>query len=734
MRSSAAVLVVSLVSTSLINPANIAAQQAKPAAAPRVLRPAGEDRAQSLPVRRVALYKNGVGYFEHAGQVTGNQQVTIDFTTAQLNDVLQTLTAIDLNGGKVNNAGYNSTTPLEQQLKSLPLSLNENPTEADFYQAIRGARVEVTGNGAAMTGRLLNVEQRALPAAEDKPQPMAQFLTVVSDSGGVRTVQLTSQTQVRLLDGGLQEDVTRYLQLLSSTRNQGLRHLTLTATGTGARQLLVSYISEVPVWKSTYRLIFADSNAQKQQATLQAWAIVDNTVGADWNDVQLSLIAGSPQSFLQPLSQPFYTRRPEIGLPAQAQLTPQTHQSGEMNGAPPPPPPSPMMGSANESVTVTADQLSLNTESASLASIPMKGRQASRMAKIVPGVAGMGYGAMVTPELVESSVSSAASTAAYDNYFEYKLTQPITIRKNESAMVPVLQSKIDAERVTLWSSTQPRPLRALWVTNSTGATLDSGSFSIVENGNFGGEGLLDVLHPGEKRLLSYAADDAVRVTTESNLSSRKLQKITVRKGVLTGVNREIAEVTYVVHNAATAPRMVVVEHHRRNGWELDSDTQPAETTPNAYRYRVAVAPGETVRLHVGERHTLSQVWQLGQMNYEQMDAMLRTNGNDPKLRQQMEPVIAARQRVADLDQKINDKSDAIDKIGEDQERLRKNLSALKSSAEERALVKRYTTELNAQEDQLATLRKEIDTLKLERDKAQAEFDAKLQALEVEESL
>ncbi|WP_263411248.1 DUF4139 domain-containing protein [Terriglobus tenax] len=733
MRSSTAVLFVSLVSSSLVNPANIAAQQARPAATPRVLRPSTEDRTQNLPVRRVALYKNGVGYFEHAGQVDGNQQVTIDFTTSQLNDVLQTLTAIDLNGGKIRNAGYNSTTPLEQQLKSLPLSLNENPTEADFYQAIRGARVEVTGNGAAITGRLLNVEQRELPAAEGKPQPSAQFLTVISEGGGVRTLQLTSQTQVRLLDGSLNQDVAHYLQLLSSTRNQGLRHLTLSATGTGARQLLVSYISEVPVWKSTYRFIFADSATQKQQATLQAWAIVDNTVGADWDDVQLSLIAGSPQSFIQPLSQPYYTRRPEIGLPTQAQLTPQTHQSGDMNGAAAPPPS--QIGSANESVTVTAAEPMLQTESASVAALPLNGRQTARFAKGAGMGGGGGIGAgMITPELVESSVTAAASTAAYDNYFEYKLTQPVTIRKNESAMVPVLQSKLDVERVTLWSSAQPRPLRALWVTNTTGATLDSGSFSIVENGNFGGEGLFDVIHPGEKRLLSYAADDAVRVSTESNLNSRHLQKITVRKGVLTGVNREIAEITYVIHNAATSPRMVVVEHHRRAGWELDSHTQPTETTPTAYRYGVAVAPGETVRLHVGERHTLSQVWQLAQMNDQQIDMVLRTNGNDAKLRQLLEPVIAARQRVADVDQQISSRNDEMEKINDDQERLRKNLSALKSSAEERALVRRYTTELNAQEDRLATLRKETDTLKTDREKAQADFDAKLQALEVDETL
>src|SRR5262249_49732122 len=89
----------------------------QPAHTPRTSpTPPVADHPTSLPVTRVALYKNGVGFFEHTGRVTGDAAVTIDFTSGQLNDVLQSLTAIDLNGGRISGAGYNSTTPLDQQL------------------------------------------------------------------------------------------------------------------------------------------------------------------------------------------------------------------------------------------------------------------------------------------------------------------------------------------------------------------------------------------------------------------------------------------------------------------------------------------------------------------------------------------------------------------------------------------------------------------------------------------
>ena len=89
---------------------------------------------------RVILYKNGVGYFEHAGHVRGSQDVNVDFTTAQLNDVLKSLTVLDLGKGRITGVSYNSTAPLEQRLGSLRLPVGENPTTAQFLDALRGAR------------------------------------------------------------------------------------------------------------------------------------------------------------------------------------------------------------------------------------------------------------------------------------------------------------------------------------------------------------------------------------------------------------------------------------------------------------------------------------------------------------------------------------------------------------------------------------------------------------------
>ena len=115
--------------------------------------PAGE-LAGRLPVKRVVLYKNGVGYFEHSARVHGNQDLTIDFTTAQLNDVLKSLTAVDLGEGHIASVRYNSIAPLDERLKSLRLPFGESVTQADFLAALRGTRVEVRSGSTASMGRL----------------------------------------------------------------------------------------------------------------------------------------------------------------------------------------------------------------------------------------------------------------------------------------------------------------------------------------------------------------------------------------------------------------------------------------------------------------------------------------------------------------------------------------------------------------------------------------------------
>jgi len=754
-----------------------------------------------LPVRKVVLYKNGVGYFEHAGSVTGNQRVTIDFTSPQLNDVLQSLTVLDEGGGRIGGVNYNSTTPLAEQLKTLSLGLTEDPTSTELFSALRGQRVEVIGApGGPIIGRLMSIEARDEKAGSGDNASSVQkfYLTVIAGSGAVRVVELTPTLSVRPVDPSLQGQLDRYLELLSTTHATGLRHLTLNALGSGSRQLRVSYISEVPVWKATYRMVFPrESNGN---ATVQGWAVVDNTVGADWDNVQLSLVAGAPQSFIQPLSQPLYTRRAEIPISTAAQTTPQTHEAAEagttasisgtvtdasgavipnaivtataigtnasttrstsgegefnlgplatgrytltvaatgfqryvqrnllVNGE------TPVnvqlnVGSASQSVEVSSEDSPAAPRAMAGPALSLKagqfhGNSSGVMGAVFGSGSGNGYGGGVY-RASDAISQGDVSTSAFDDFFEYSLSQPVTIHKNESAMVPILQQDLPAEHVTLWSRNNPRPLRAVWLENKSKLTLDSGSFSIFESGEFAGEGLLDPIHPGERRLLSYAADQAMRVKISDQQSRRTLHHLQVHKGLVIENYMDVASVTYSANNTGDEDRTVLLEHPRHtNGWSLDEGVKAAETTPDLYRFRVSVKPHSTEKLEVRERgpeYITVNIDPSQNTSAYLIELVKRV----PDAESQLKPIIDAQAKLADLDQAIAESKQQEQTAAADEARCRENLTALKGNEAAR----RFVDELNHAEDLLQSTRKHTADLEQQRNAAVENLRKQINAL------
>ena len=241
--------------------ANEPAKDAAHAAAAQASAATEENASAKLPVRRVVLYKNGVGYFEHLGRVRGNQDVHIDFTSGQLNDALESLTVLDLSGGRINGVDYNSEAPLARRLASLRLALGEKPTVAEFLGALRGARLEVKSGGASITGRLLSVERKTRTGTNWAVE--TDVISLVTDGGEVHTVELSPAATVRIAEHDLQIEVGKYLGLVASAREQDLRRMTISTAGTGERNLYVSYISEVPIWKTTYRIVLPSKPEKK---------------------------------------------------------------------------------------------------------------------------------------------------------------------------------------------------------------------------------------------------------------------------------------------------------------------------------------------------------------------------------------------------------------------------------------------------------------------------------------
>ena len=786
-------------------------------------RPAATDEtaATKLPVRRVVLYKGGVGYFEHLGEVHGDQNMRIDFTSSQLNDVLQSLTVLDLNGGRITGIDYDSEAPFSQRLGTIGLPLGEETDLSKFLAALRGTRLEIRNGNSTITGRLLSVETKSRVTGSTSQQ--VDLATLVSDSGEVRTVEVTPTVSVRVADADVNREVGRYLTLLASTHQQDLRRMTISAAGSGARQLYVSYISEVPIWKTTYRIVLPPKADDKP--LLQGWAIVDNTTGEDWDNVELSLVAGAPQSFIQQLSQPYYARRPVVPLPETAELTPQTHESAMLGGS----------GSLSGVVTdaegaaipnaqvqivntatgvansTTTDdegnyefddlpagnyRLQINksgfqTSVTQGVSIGGGGEQTqdaklqvgsvsqtvevtdeasrlelySKLQSPKMGVAGSGrelgngrgvgagrgYGIGGPPmagfaggvpgnnalTMLRNQASAGAEGANLGDLFEYKLKDHVTIHKNESALVPIVQVHIAAEKVSLWNNSleSQRPLRALWLTNSSSLTLDGGSFTVLEDEAFVGEGLTDPIKPGERRLVSYAADLGVRVDAKSESRPQRVTRVRIWRGVMSMTREMQQSTTYTVRDDDTTPRTVLIEHPLRVGWKLAEGTpKPEETTSNVYRFRVSVKPKETSKLEVGESEPLDTRYEISNVTDDQITFFLNQKSINTEVEAALRKIVEQKNRVAALDAEISRRNNEKQKIYDDQQRIRENLKALKGSPEERALTQRYTQQLADQETRLEALQKETQDFQTTRDQAQEELDKMIQSLSLDVTL
>jgi hypothetical protein len=680
-----------------------------------------------LPIRRVVLYKNGVGYFEHLGRVRGNQSLAIDFNSAQLNDVLQSLTTLDLGGGRIGNVSFNSDAPLAQRLGALPLPIGENTTFIELLGHLRGARIELRAGPRAIAGRLLSVEQR--PGAKDEP-PL-DVVTLVTDASRIESMALSPSVSVRLVDRELAQEIANYLTALASNRSADRRRMTIAAVGAGERDVLVSYISEVPVWKTTYRIVLPSLSDVKPQ--LQGWAIVDNTIGEDWDGVELSLMAGAPQSFIQPLSQPLYVSRPVVEIARGLTTTPQTHQptlvadraesldagvrsgiSGGVAGG--------LLGGVGGGVGPGyngGDAVRRSQDSLTIKSAPMSAPS--------PPPA---YREKV--EQVLANEQSAAEGESVGDLFEYRVSTPITVRKNESALVPIVVAAVDVERVSLWNERSgSRPLRSLWLTNTSALTLDAGSFTVLDAATFAGEGLVDVLKPGERRLLSYAVDLGLQVESRNGDESRRISHIRIDRGDLFERTEQRTRKVYTVRNNDATPRTVVIEHPIRPGWTLAGDAKPIESASTVHRFSVAVPPHTTTTLTVEERRPIDARTSVSTATDEQLAVIVRDARTDPALERALAPIRAQKAEVARLVSIGGARSADVALIGKDQERLRENIRSLKGSAEERELLKRYVSQLNAQEDRLAALTRERDEVNARIVQARAELERLIEALSID---
>jgi hypothetical protein len=655
--------------------------------------------AADIPIREVILYKSGVGYFERAGTLSPGESARLDFKAADMNDVLKSLTLQDRNGGKVTGLRYDSSETLEQKLSDFPFTILGNGPLSSFLGQMRGARVELKFSAETISGTILSAR---LAASEDK-KPDREQVVLLLDSGDLRTLDLAAASSIRFADPKMQAQLKDYLTAVNQSRSKEKRSIYIDSSDAKERQIAASYMIPAPVWKSSYRLIFDE----KSESTLEGWAIIDNTTGEDWINVNLAVVSGRPVSFISRLYEPKYLTRQTVDLPEDQAANPVVY-GGVIGGA--------------------IDVASTGSPAPPPAAAPMSGRNFKSMqARLGTGSAGINV--MENMGVRESAIATNVAAADLGELFEYRFSTPITVKKDESAMLPFLQQKIGSRKLLIYSENYgEHPMNAAELTNSTGKTLDGGPITVFDAQSYAGEALMTTLKTGDKRLISYAVDLGTRITTKFDSTGNLVREIHVNRGMLSTRLAQQETRTFTIRNVDQKSKTLIIERPQRAGYKL-LNQKPTETTADAYRFEVKLGPDATQKFAVNEELLFDNTFEVSSLTPDLLLTYVRNKAISETGRRELQQILDLKRQIADADNQIRQIDTEINNLVSDQERIRRNIQSLNNVSGQQEQVQKYARQLSTQESQLATLRDHANDLKKQKSTLQTNLDTQIEKLD-----
>ncbi|HJZ89806.1 MAG TPA: hypothetical protein VKE40_02965 [Gemmataceae bacterium] len=293
--------------------------------------------AQKIPITQVVLFNSGVGYFHRSGEVEGEARVDLQFSAADINDLIKSLVIQDARGQAL-PLRYDSQEPIEKTLKSFAIDLSSNPSYGQILNQMRGQKVEVTlqtnnpalnGLPGTLTGTIVGMETAHRPHSPTAPAVSEMELLNLACAEGLRSVPLSAVQRVRFLNPTVENELRRALEVVAVGHDSLKKTVHLGFKGDGRREVRVGYVVENPIWKTSYRLVKSDDGKWR----LQAWANVENTSDEDWNDVKLTLVSSRPISFQMDLYPPLFIPRPTVEPALFASLRPPTYGGPITNSA-----------------------------------------------------------------------------------------------------------------------------------------------------------------------------------------------------------------------------------------------------------------------------------------------------------------------------------------------------------------------------------------------------------------
>ena len=518
--------------------------------------------AAELPITKVVLYQNGVGYFERRGQIKEGK-IELRVRPDQINDVLKSLSILDLSGGQASSVSLPVERSGDRLAAELPHQVRNATGMLGLLGVLRGAQVEVDGVDGTLSGRVVGVEIMPRPADAkegDKGKGGGAVLTLIAGENKLLTTPVEGIKKLTIGDRTLAVGLQQSLDISKSDGAWKPVSLTVRLAGDKTHDLIVSYIHEVPIWRPAYRAWVEPASAgptadgKSRGVRLQGWAIVDNTSGEAWRDVKLSLVVGTPLSFRYNLHTPHHVTRPDLSprLPTVADAPPEPDVGMDSNPMESPAasaatgmaPSAPQAEAASSDKSKDANGERQEKEEYAE---PMRKRAAAARPKSRSGGSGSGggggYGAADSPkdeareegQRREAAIRSAQALVTGKEVgalYTYESTVPVTVPDRSAALINIVNKTIEGEDVFLFRepSSGQAPFRAVMLKNAKDAALESGPITLYVDGHFAGEGFIGRVGKGETAFVPYARESGFALNLKDDTQAEELQLARVVDG------------------------------------------------------------------------------------------------------------------------------------------------------------------------------------------------------------
>ncbi len=592
--------------------------------------------------------------------------------------------------------GIHYETPMDRdaRLAESGIVLGPDHSLLDLLRDLRGWQVALTAGAGSATethaGRLLGVE-----LGDGEPVRRARVALLAEDGRTVVNLRLGDVQTVELREERAVQDLRFFLD---TSRSEDAHRTVTIRLSPGDHDLLVSYLVPSPTWRVTYRLVAergAGGAGAGGELLLQGWGLFDNRMEEDLEDVTVTLVAGQPISFIYDLAASRIPARPVVEDEARVAAGPVDFAAMLPEAEPPPPP----------------------------AAAPMRAMRAMAMAP--PTME------MAAPSMKDVAAAAPAAARGSDlgELFEYEVTTPVTVKRGESALVPILSSRVPYERQLLYNGRKlaDHPVAALRFRNSTGLVLERGPVTVIEDGEYRGEAIVPFSKTDAEVYLAFAVELGIAVAEEQRTRS-EIAGLRVEGAYLQIQQAQLTTTIYTCTSSLAVPREVVIEHPVQPGAELVDTPPPAEQNPEYYRWRVTCPPQKAAKFAVTQRVIVRRQEAVLNQSYEQLQRYLAGRWLDAATLARLKRLLDERQGIADNQTETNRLQAEREELYKRQGQIRQNMSALGTGGEEGTLRKKLFGQLSASEDRLTAIDARLTALTADSAARQARIDAELKTL------